>query len=195
MSDLQFDEERHIYTRDGKILPSVTQIIKPIIEYSDAIPADVMEYASQRGKAAHKACEIIDIGGTFAEELDPVIVPYVDAWNLFVKEKRVTITQTEQHLDHKVMHYAGTFDAVGMIGNDEWLIDRKCIAQLHPAVGIQLAGYEGLLGRKVRRAAVQLKPDGKYVFQEYTGRSDWPVFVSLLTVHNWRSNNGKHTHV
>lgn len=195
MSDLQFDEEKHIYTRDGHVLPSVTQIIKPIIEYSDAIPAEVMEYASQRGKAVHKACEIIDMGGSFAEALDPVIVPYVDAWNLFVKEKNVIITQTEQHLDHKLMHYAGTFDAVGMIDGQEWLFDRKVIAQLHPAVGIQLAGYEGLLGRKVRRAAVQLKSDGKYVMQEYAGKSDWPVFISLLTVHNWKNNHGKHTHI
>ena len=193
MSALQFDEARHIYTRNGKVLPSVTQIIKPITEYSSAISPEIMAHAALRGQAVHKACEIIDMGLEFAEPLSEEIVPYVDAWKLFVAEKRVTITATEQRLFHPTMQYAGTFDAIGVIGNDEWLIDRKAIAQLTPAIGVQTAGYEAMLGRKVRRAAVQLKSNGGYVFQEYASRTDWPVFVSLLTIHNWKANHGKST--
>lgn len=192
MSDLLFDEDSHTYMRNGKVLPSVTQIIRPINEFDEAISEEILEYASQRGRAVHKACEIIDRGESFAEPLDEVIVPYVDAWNLFVKENHVTITQTEQRLYHPVMHYAGTFDAVGTIDGQGWLFDRKAVAQLHPAIGVQLAGYEGLLGRKVRRAAVQLKPNGRYVFQEYANKSDFAVFTALLTVHNWKENHGKH---
>lgn len=191
MSELQLDAEHHIYTRNGKVLPSVTQIIKPITEYSSMISEEVMEHAARRGRAVHKACEIIDMGLEFAEPLDEEIVPYVDAWKLFCAEKRVTITATEQILFHPTMHYAGTFDAIGMIGNDEWLIDRKAITQLTPAIGVQTAGYAGMLGRKVRRAAVQLKPDGKYIFEEYPLRTDWPVFVACLTVFNFKHNHAK----
>lgn len=192
---LQFDEDRHIYTRNGKVLPSVTQIIAPIIEYPDAISEEVMAHAKLRGQAVHKACEIIDLGMEIDGPLDEQIEPYVDAWRLFVKEKGAIITHTEQRLHHPTMHYAGTLDARAQIDGEEWLIDRKAITTLHPAIGVQLAGYEGMLGKKMRRAAVQLKPDGRYVFREYNAKSDWPVFVSLLTIHNWRLNNGKHAHV
>lgn len=185
---LHFDEENHIYTVDGEVYPGVTSVIKPLLSFGGTSEA-ILEYAANRGRAVHKACEIRNAGQQFAKPLDPVIVPYLDAWDKFLREKRVTITAAEQHLAHGTMRYAGTFDALGEIENDEWLLDIKAVAKLHPATGVQLAGYEGLLGRKVRRAAVQLKPDGTYLFQEYRNKSDWPVFVSCLTIYNYRINN------
>ena len=183
-----FDSEKHEYTLDGKTVPSVTQIIKPLSDFSN-IPEETLAYASERGTAVHKACEIINLGQEFAGPLDSVIVPYVDAWQLFIKEKRVIITEAEQRLYHPTMKYAGTFDALAMIDDCEWLLDIKCIATLHPRIGVQLAGYEGLINRKVRRGAVQLKSDGSYRFAEYKNKSDWPVFVSLLTIFNFKENN------
>lgn len=185
---LEFDEAKHIYSDNGAVLPSVTQILSILYDFSGISPA-TLEYARQRGTAVHKACEIFDNGGSFTAPLDEVIQPYFVAWVKFVVEKKVRITATERRLRHQHMRYAGTFDAIGMIGDEEWLIDRKCTSALSDVTGVQLAAYAAILGRPLRRAAVQLKPDGTYVFQEYSGRSDWPTFVAAYTIFNWKENH------
>lgn len=217
MKKLDFDEATHTYSVGGVVYPGVTTIIKPL--YSLDGPSEaVLEYARGRGHAVHKACEIFNLSSfhtgsiaeasfrpydCFAQELDPVIKPYFDAWLKFIKQSRVTISGAEQRLFHPTMKYAGTFDARGTMEGtkeDQWLFDIKAIAKLHPSVGVQLAAYEKLVeendvrsergpGVRRRRAAVQLKPDGNYVFQEYKGMADWPTFVSCYNVHNFRVNN------
>lgn len=185
---LEFDESKHEYKRDGVILPSVTQIISILHDFN-GIPTQNLEYARGRGLAVHKAIEIFNLGKEFAEPLDPVIVPYLDAWEKFISETGMEITATEQHLDHPRLHYAGTFDARGHKGREKWLLDVKAVNVLSRATGVQLAAYEQLTGEVLRRAAVQVKPDGTYVFQEYDSRSDWPIFVSCLTIYNFRNNH------
>lgn len=212
---LEFDEVNHIYTVGGVVYPGVTTIIRPL--YSLEGPSEaVLEYARGRGQAVHKACEIYNLAcitepavrqldpmQVFGAPLDPVIQPYFDAWLKFLREKRVTITSAEQRLFHPTMKYAGTWDATGTMedtGSDDWTFDIKAIAKLHASVGVQLAAYQELRKQnmvirkdgkliRMRRAAVQLKPDGKYVFQEYPLYSDWPTFVACYTVHNFRVNN------
>ena len=199
MSKLEFDEETHTYRVDGCVYPGVTTIIKPLYSL-DGPSESVLEYARGRGQAVHRAAEIYNKGEQFAGPLDPVVQPYFDAWLKFVKEKRVTITSAEQRLHHPTMKYAGTWDATATMedsGTDDWTLDIKAIAKLHASVGVQLSAYQKLReangriasGVRCRRAAVQLKPDGNYLFQEYSNHSDWPTFVSCLTVHNFRVNN------
>lgn len=186
---LEFNEEKHEYRLNGVVLPSVTQIIKPLYSY-DGISSAILEYAAGRGRAVHKAVELWSQNTLDDTTIDPVIVPYLEAWKKFALEKCFIVTASEQHLAHPHMKYAGTPDAEGLINKEEWLVDIKAVAELHASVGVQLAAYAALIGKpSIRRAAVQLKPDGKYIFQEYKNKSDWPVFVSCLTVHNFRSNN------
>ena len=196
----EFNEERHEYQLNGVVIPGVTTVIRPL--YSLDGPSEaVLEYAAGRGRAVHKACEIYNLGQQFSGPLDSVIQPYFEAWLKFLHEKRVTITGAEQQLYHPTMKYAGTFDAIGTMedsGDDDWTFDIKAIAKLHASIGVQLAAYSELrkndgvklpAGARHRRAAIQLKPDGKYVFQEYSNYSDFPTFLSCLNVHNFRMNH------
>ncbi len=190
---LIFDEENHIYHVDGKVYPSVTQIIRPLYSF-DGIDSSVLEYAAARGRAVHKAIELLNANDLDESSLDPVLVPYLDAYKKFASEMKFTATHSERHLSHPSMHYAGTPDIEGVIlkgkHKGDWLVDLKAVAVLHASVGVQLAAYAALIGKpNIRRAAVQLKPDGKYLFEEYPDWSDWPTFVSCLTVHNFRSNH------
>ena len=185
---LQFDPDKHIYTLNGIIIPSVTTILKPLSDY-DGIPQEVLDYAAARGTAVHRACEIFNNGEEFAAPLDSVIEPYFSAWRKFFQEHNMKITASEQRLHHPTFKYAGSFDALADINGEEWLLDIKCTSKLMPSVGPQLAAYQELLGRKVRRAAVQLKKDGTYSFQEYKNKSDLPVFFACLTIHNFKENH------
>lgn len=55
---VEFIEDSHIYLCDGIILPSITQILK--VKFNNkynGIPKEVLERASQKGNAVHKAIE------------------------------------------------------------------------------------------------------------------------------------------
>ena len=54
---LEFDPESHIYLCDGVIVPSVTQILKLQFNDYQFVSRAVLEQASQRGTALHKAIE------------------------------------------------------------------------------------------------------------------------------------------
>jgi len=185
---LTFTEEGHEYRFDGVVVPSVTQIIKPLYDFG-GISAERLEYASNRGVAVHKATELWDMKDLDESTLDPVIVPYLEAWKRFISENGVEIVGMEQMHFHPVYRYAGQFDRIAIFNGGAWLLDIKATAALSPAIGVQLAGYGGLIPGTERRGAVQLKPDGTYRLQEYKSKTDWPTFLSLLTIFNWRKSN------
>ena len=56
-----FDPIEHIYRFDGQRVPSVTQILEPLIDYS-GVPNGVLQYAADRGTAVHLATEFYDDG-------------------------------------------------------------------------------------------------------------------------------------
>lgn len=189
---LVFDAESHTYTLDGRVLPSVSEILRPVVDLS-AIPEHILERKSAIGKAVHYACQVIDEGGEFDEPLDPAIQGYVDGWRLFCTEHAPQWQVIEQPTACGTFGYAGTPDRAGYLGaaGQCWLIDIKTVAKVSPTTGLQTAAYARLLTIEgCRRAAVQLKPDGTYRLEEFTSPMDYAVFTSLLTLHNWKAKNG-----
>ena len=58
---LEFNEENHIYLKDGVILKSVTQILKELFPLKyDGIPKEILENKSIYGTELHKFIEIIE---------------------------------------------------------------------------------------------------------------------------------------
>src|SRR5690348_16409857 len=82
MDELLFEPDNHVYTVNGIVVPSVTQILEPLVDFSK-IPAAVLEYAKLRGEAVHLACELYDQNDLDIDNLDTVIVPYLEAWIKF----------------------------------------------------------------------------------------------------------------
>ena len=64
---LEFNEETHTYICDGMIVPSVTQILK--VKFNDyvGVPEHVMEQASIKGTAMHKAIEKYEKTGEISD--------------------------------------------------------------------------------------------------------------------------------
>ena len=57
---LEFDEETHTYICDGIIKPSVTAILKTKFNDYVGVPRYIMEQASEKGTALHKAIELYE---------------------------------------------------------------------------------------------------------------------------------------
>ncbi len=193
---LIFEESEHVYTYDGEVIPSVTQVINPLYDLSN-IPKDILEYKSTLGTAVHLATELFDNNDLDESSLSPALIPYVNAWIKFITDTDVEILSIENRVFHPLYKYAGTLDRGVILNNKRAIIDIKCVAQLGPHVGVQLAGYLEAKNKELTKAkhythryAVQLKPDGTYRLEPYTNKSDFSVFVGCLNLMKWRKNHG-----
>ena len=192
----EFDEASHTYTLDGVVIPSVTQIIKPIGADFSMVPPMVLEAKRVLGVAVHAATELDDLGELDDAETDPLVMGYVRAWRRFLAESRFDVSMNEHRLFHASLRFAGTVDRFGTILDAPWLVDIKTAADPIPSYGVQLAGYEILLRdfayletRPIRRATVHLNADGGYRMREYNNPNDAACFRSLLSVHHWKESN------
>lgn len=193
MAELQFDALTHTYTVGGQVIPSVTQIIRPLYDFS-AIPPQVLAQKAKLGTAVHLATELHDAGTLDESSVHPAVRPYLDAWVKFCDDTGIVMCGSEQRLYHASLGYAGTLDRTGLVDGDSWILDIKTTAQLSAAVGIQLAAYLHALQAgdptilTMQRRAVQLRPDGNYrLSKQYTDASDLTCFLALLGVHKWRT--------
>jgi hypothetical protein len=195
MSVLVFDEAKHEYTKEGRRLPSVTQVLAPLIDYS-MVPKDVLERAQQLGTAVHRMTELYDNDDLDEESLSDELSPYLSGWKLFRSEAKFVPVTVERRLSHPTLGYAGTSDRTGEVKGRLAVVDIKKMMTLGPVIGAQLAAYQELHrkdGLEVAdRYALGLRPDGSYRLQPYRDPLDWQCFLSCLTLHNWRLKNGHH---
>lgn len=190
---LTFDEPSHTYRVNGKVIPSVTQILAPLVDYSMINPA-TMAAAQELGTLVHLTTEMHDLGTLDESDLDPILQPYLDAWKAFRHECDFVPSTVEERMYHPKFHYCGTSDRTGMVRGKKAVLDIKKMMTLGPVIGIQLAAYlqmHNLSGAELtHRYALGLRPDGTYRLQEYADPSDLAAFMSLLTIKNWKEKHG-----
>lgn len=188
---LEFNEERHEYRHRGRVVPSVTQVLSPLYDFSRVDP-EVLARKAAIGTAVHRACELLDRGERLdPDSIDPEVAPYVVQYAGFHDAMRPRVLANEQQVYHAGLGYAGTLDRVYDIGGETLVVDLKTTAAAEPAHGVQLAAYDAALpaGGKPRRRAVLLLHPHEWRIKEFSGADDWPVYVSLLTLHRWRAKN------
>lgn len=173
---IEFDEEKHIYTVDGKVYPSVTDICSPITaDHYGNINSAVLEMASRRGTAVHEATELIDLG-TMPED-DPEIDGYVNAYLDFLLDYKPRWEYIEwigcfdDLWDgmHRIK-YCGTIDRAGYVGNEFWVMDIKTTAnptkENYIATCCQVTAYANFEPIRniyhVQHKILYLRKDGSY---------------------------------
>jgi hypothetical protein len=192
LAELKFDAAAHRYTLGGKILPSVTQVLQLLDQFEDVPPA-VLEEARRRGEHVHAVTELDDRGELDEASVNHALAPYLEAWRRFRRDSGFVPTRIEDRVVHRHLGYAGTLDRLGTLRGRPALVDIK--SGLKPkSVGAQTAAYleawmlnSGARRRPVRYC-VQLNPDG-YRLHVLDDPADWPLFISCLNLHNWRSRN------
>lgn len=193
MAELLFDPVEHAYTVGGRRVPSVTQTLAPLVDYS-MVPKDTLERARLLGQAVHRMTELYDQDDLDMDDLADELVPYLTAWIKFRAETGFVPETIEKQLYHPTLRYAGTPDRSGLIRRRRAVIDLKKMLTLGPVIGIQLAAYKELFeknGTPIEdRYALGLRADGTYRLHPYTDKGDWPVFLSLLTIRNWKEKHG-----
>lgn len=189
---LVFDAATHAYTLDGRRLPSVSQIIAPLVDFS-WVSDEVLAAAAQFGRHVHEACALHARDDLDWSALDPELVPYVKAWERFLDESGAVVIASEQPVAHDALGYAGTPDLVIELRNLIYVPDIKATASVPPTVGIQTAAYARAWqrmhgGKEPWRACLHLSPD-KYRLHRRNDPADWAMFQSCLNVYKFQEKH------
>ncbi len=193
----RFEPESHTYHRGDLRLPSVTQIIRRMTDLANVPPA-ILERKRQIGEVVHQVIQYDCDGDLDPFTVDPVVMPYFEAWRAFVDETGWAPEVVEQPMQSTRFDYAGTPDQVGTLSfageHHPTVLDTKTVFHVEQHVGLQLAGYEQLLREAswppCRRVALQLRPDGTYSLHEFKSPLDRPCFLGLRAVYQWEAHEG-----
>ncbi|TET97701.1 MAG: hypothetical protein E3J23_08465 [Candidatus Stahlbacteria bacterium] len=186
---LEFDEAKHIYTLDGRELPSVTTILKncgcmkALPFYTDAGAAN--------GKRRHLLTELYDNRtldwGTIASE----DMPYLEGWITARKDLNITVepSEIEVQLYHPILGYAGTADRICLVDGVRTILDIKNGAPAKWNV-LQLIlyglAYSVLFEQSLPELlCVYLKKNGKYKAQKHD-YSDQSYAIAAARIQNWK---------
>lgn len=189
--NITFEENGHIYRMGNMIIPSVTQIMKPIVDYS-MINQNVLSYAADRGIEVHFAVEKF-LKYAYISKLDSEAQLYFEqflAWfgdNHYFREDFAC----EILGYNKTYNVCGTMDIIRQDEKGEYhLIDIKTgsVADID-TWSVQAAGYELICkgyGIKLKsKTVLQLSQTDYKLFQctEQVG-----TFFNCLGIYNFLKN-------
>lgn len=109
---VEYDDEGHIYTWKGRRLDSVTAVLRAE-GFIDTTWFD--DWSRDKGTAVHLACHYDDLECLDEGALDPVIVPYLEAWRRFKADTGWVTEVSEQPMMSSSYLYAGKPDAIGSL--------------------------------------------------------------------------------
>ena len=187
---INFNHETHTYTesRTGKVWPSVTQILKQLGNLFDSIPPDVLERKRLLGTAVHEACELHDKDAMEGFELHQDVLPYLDQYLCFLSDTGASCVANEQLVFSERFKFAGTLDRIYSIAGKRVLCDIKTSATVLMSYGPQTAGYAMCDGVDIDSRAILLLAPDHYKFIPMNGMQDKNVFLSCLTLHNYKAS-------
>lgn len=186
-SEVQFDESTHTYTVDGRVVPSVTQVLKSVGMIDERW---FNQAARDRGRVVTIAIELHSKG-------ELVTVPggyegYVEAWVKFVDDTGFAARDVEKPVFSRLHGFAGTPDLEGHVpgATRRLIVDVKTgvEAEHYP---IQTAGYDMAYSDAHDRWCVFLKQNGKYAIRQHTNPRDRDVFLAALKIVHWQREHLK----
>lgn len=161
---LQFDEEEHVYTWNGKVVPSVTQVLKTVglSQSYEGVNPERLRIAGERGTKVHKTIELWNAGTLDWSTVDDEVGVIAMGYDSFREDFGWKHCQGELKGYSKKYGFAGTMDELGVIGTDWWIIDYKTGYRVDVSAIFQLAAYRLLL-------KAWLKEDKEFHFAGLSG--------------------------
>ena len=193
LPELKFEDSLHQYSVDGIVIPSVTQIMKPLSQNEyEGIGEKTLEAAAQKGSAVHGAIENWIKFGIM--DIEPEFQGYIDGFLNWWDSYKPEVIGSEIKTYHKIMWYGGTVDLLCRIDKDICLIDYKTTFHLlQKNCAVQLEAYsQALASQGVEtntKYILHLKKDGKWDFRPFL-RNDtksWRVFTALKIINDFIS--------
>ena len=194
---VEFDPGPHAYRLNGRAVPSVTQVLQLIEDWSHVDP-ELLARAATFGNHVHEAVHLFCMGTLHWPSLDPNLRPYVEQFSRFLAESGADVLASELIVGSQRYGYAGTLDLILSVRRLKrqrtMLCDVKSGLVPQRTVGPQTAAYakaarEGFWPEPLlKRGVVQLGATS-YKFRPLDDGSDFDRYLSCLNA--WRIKNGR----
>lgn len=183
---LTFDEATHTYRVGGSVVPGVTSVLKPFVDFSGINPS-VLAAKADLGRRVHLATQLDDEDDLDESSIEPDVAPYLQAYRRFRADTRAVIVAREERVYDPIHRFAGTLDGVFTIKAENWLVDLKTCFVVPVTAGPQTAAYLRALNDPsvTRRGALRLRQDGTYRLDPLRDPDDWSAFLACLTIHRY----------
>ena len=176
-----FRESDHTYWYGEERLPSVTEIMKPLYDFSKVDP-EILSTAADFGTAVHKAIKLWIDGRLDMDTLDPSLIKPLEGFMRWYEKGMCgaglgTLEYCEESLGHYRLKYSGTPDLVFEYG----IVDIKTRPYNAITDPVQLAGYAGLVaGTCLKRYVLFIDLDGNVKLTNAYKKQAGVVFRKLL---------------
>lgn len=193
MAEFTFRSEDHSYWLGDKKLPSVTQIISPLVDYSKVPPAKLGR-KRDLGTAFHEAIRLFLNNDLDNESLDDdLIIPMRQFREWWLEdadvERNPIMLAIEKPFCNEKLKYAGTPDLV----TETTIYDFKLRKYNPIADPLQLAGYAGLVSGLPPKGliVVEFSLDAGYLVHNAEKKQAYSVFREMLKHYHVRRKRQK----
>ena len=174
-----FDDEKHVYSLDGRRLWSVTQILD---DNGFINKTNFDETSRSRGSAVHHAIALDIPGKLDLTTLHPDLRGYFESSRKFLRQSGLLLLDYEVRAYSPLYMFAGTRDVRYTFQGFEWIGDWKTGGPCNWN-GYQTGGYNILaptVKKMRRRCGIHLKEDGSFPsIVEHTNASDGQYFLAF----------------
>jgi hypothetical protein len=188
MATLVFVQEKHQYFLDDSLIPSVSEILKPIHDkIYGKINAKTLKKASERGTKIHRTIEFMS--KYKLSKFDSEISGYIEAYKKFRSDYPTwELLHSEYRTYHKSLLYGMTIDEVYKTKKGIVLLDLKTTSETHLNTwSVQLSayksGYESQHEKVIKTHILKLNKDGEYQLFEMC--DNFSVFLSCLEIYRF----------
>lgn len=172
------------------------------IDWLKTLPGYQRDRAADRGTNVHAIAEQIVRGQS--PEIPEELGPYVASYHSFLREWSPKFLAVEQMVCSLKHGYAGTFDAIAVIGNERWLLDLKTSAGVYSETALQLAAYGAAefigkpgdpqkyrVPRAQRFGVIHVTPEGAELVPYAVDRGTFATFLEARKVWAWTQGPAK----
>ena len=188
MSTLVFVKEKHQYFLDDNLIPSVSEILKPIHDkIYGKINSKILNKAAERGTKIHRAIEFMS--KYKLSKFDGEISGYLESYKKFRSDYPTwELLHSEYRTYHKSLLYGMTVDEVYKTQKGIVLLDLKTTSETYLNTwSVQLSayksGYESQNEKVIKTYILKLNKDGEY--QLFKLNDKFSVFLSCLEIYRF----------
>lgn len=172
------------------------------VNWLKQIPDYQRDSAADIGSRVHRLVEQLANG--MEPEVTDEEAPYVASYRAFLAAYRPRFLAVEEMVCSLRHSYAGTLDAIAVIGGERWLLDVKTGSGVYPETALQLAGYAAAdfigrpgvpqrfrLPRATRFGVVHIRPEGVRLVEFHVDRRTVAAFREACRLYRWQQGPGR----